>query len=560
MKRLVFIFFTFLVLLFLGCSTSRGTLFRDTYESDKGKDSFQATTSPSDDDDEDVPSYPVDDDEYVEAEGLSITSYPGGASVYLNHQYYGTTPVWIPDLITGNYVLEIEYPGYYPHKEWIYYPGGYMKYSASLNPVTGYLHVSVSLPDATIYLDKEEIQQGVTEHRIGSYYLSVRKFGYNDYYKTVTIEENKTTSVEVVLEEADFSIMDPGVSRKIFNPRNPGTLGETEIFFRVTSFGTGTVTITDTTGSKMFSYSFPGFQTWHQYCTWNGRTGEGALCPDGEYTINIKAVSEKDRGGHSLSTSVRIDSSIAISYRSMWSGTTGLMYSCTPDILPALSFQISTLFAVHFEEYLDHLILRAPAQIGLRFGAGWNIEADISTMVILTDADVLPYTVSTALKYRLFKTRSTFSLQSAAYVKGSFHYGTGADTMSNYTGISLGIPFQASVGYFSFIVNPELILSPYRVTYTPDYDADPALTMWGYGRFGILFEYGLIITGISGAIRTTPFWGHEAFGIHYPLLGAYELHVMVPKSNLYFSCVAAAEYASIDNFYIMGGFGLGFIY
>lgn len=525
----------------------------DTYKSDKGKD------TPVNDDDDDTPYYP-EDDENAEEEGLYVISYPYGATVYLNFQYYGTTPLWIPDLQKGNYMLEIKYPGYYPQDEWIYYPGGYMKYSTSLDPITGYLNVTVSPPDADISLDNNTIHQGVTELKIGTYSLRARKFGYADAYKTVTINEKQTTSVEMVLNEASFSISDPGVSRNPFNPMNPGTLGKTEISFRATSFGTGTVTITDENGSEVYSHSFPEFQTWYQYCTWNGRTPDKSICPDGEYKISIEAVSKKDGGVHSLHSTVRIDSSISISYRSMWNGVTGLMYSCTPDILPVFSFQISTLFAAHFEKYEEQLLMRAPFQLSARFGMGSNTEADICAAVILTDAEFLPYTISAAVKYRFLKTPGTYKLESALYAKATFHYGTGADTLSNFTGLSLGIPFKASAGPFSLILNPEVIFSPYKVTYTPDYDEDPVLSMWGYGRCGIMFDSGSVVTGISCAIRTTPFWGSESFDIHYPLLGAYELHMMIPGSNLYVSCVAGTEFVSVDNFYVMGGLGVGFIY
>ncbi|MBN2533136.1 MAG: PEGA domain-containing protein [Spirochaetales bacterium] len=554
MKQLPY--FLIVIILFFslpGCSTSKGSLFKDTHESDKRKDHSPAL---SDDDD---PYYP-EDDEYEKAEGLYVTSSPYGATVYLDNKYYGTTPLWIPDIKTGNYMLAITYPGYYSHNDWIYYPGGYIKYNATLKPVTGYLDLSVSPQDASISFNDRIISRGITELRVGTYELHVRKFGYKDAYRTVTIDEKTTTSVTVVLEEASFSLSNPGVSRKIFNPMNPGTLGNTEISFYVTSSGNGTLAVIDKNGSEVYSRTFPMFQTWYQYCTWNGKTQNGVICPDGEYTISIKAIAEKDGEIHSLYTTVRIDRSITISYRSMWNGVTGLMYVSTPDVLPGSSFQISTLFSAHIETYNGQLLMRAPSQLSVRFGPGSSTEVDILATIILIDADFFPYSISAAVKYQTLKTRGTINIQSALYAKATFHYGTGADTLSNFTGLSLGVPFQAAAGYFSLILSPEIIISPFKVTYAPDYDKDIALTVWGYGRCGIMFDPGTIITGISCAIRTTPFGGKEAFGIHYPLLGAYELHMMVPDSSLFLSCIAGTEFESADNFYIMGGFGVGFIY
>jgi hypothetical protein len=43
---------------------------------------------------------------------IAVTSVPNGASVTLDGQYEGTTPVIIPDVLPGNHAISLMYPGY----------------------------------------------------------------------------------------------------------------------------------------------------------------------------------------------------------------------------------------------------------------------------------------------------------------------------------------------------------------------------------------------------------------------------------------------------------------
>lgn len=277
------------------------------------------------------------------------------------------------------------------------------------------------------------------------------------------------------------------------------------------------------------------------------------------YSTIIDTMSEKTREEHILSKNVIIDSTIKITFKNMWNGTSGLMYAVTHDVLPLYHFQIPTLFAVHYEEYDDQFIMRAPSQFGIRFGIGKKMEVNLSASLIFSDSDFVPFYGGLSLKYHLFETKGDFRIASTLYSKATYHSGTGADTLSKYTGLTLGIPFQLIGGPVSLIINPEIIVSPFAVTYTPDYDENIGLNIWAYGRAGLLFDFGSIITGISCAVRKTSFI-YEDFDILYPILGAYEFHFMVPDSYTFVSAIAASEYESEDNYYVMAGIGLGFIY
>jgi hypothetical protein len=563
MKQKIVISLTIIACLFIyGCSTSKGSLFHDTHNSDKGKKSSSETNENDQDTQGDTDEsilFPDNATYKDEDTGLFINSYPQGAEVYLDYRYYGTTPLYIPYLETGNYTLELRLPGYKKYEEWIYYQQDYKEFSIVLDPIVGYFQITVNPADAEIYLGSIRINKNTTEVPAGSYALSVRKFGYTDFSGSVTIYENQTTTVTVELIEAGFTISGLEVSRKIFNPGNPGTLGRTTISFRVTSFGKANLIITDKNGDEVFSYSFSEFQTWYQYCEWNGRRSNGLICPDGQYEIEITATSKKEEH-FSLSSTVMIDSSLTISYRTVWNGVPGMMYSVLPEILPTESFQVSSLLLVHIEQYNDELIMRAPGALGVRIGCGNNIEADIFLGAVFSDTDFIPFTGSAAVNFLFLNTQGIVSVSSSVYAKAAYHFGTGADTQTNFTGLSTGIPLKVSIGMFAFVINPELIVSPYQVTYTPDYDEEIGFNLWAYGRFGIIFDSGVFIAGLSGAIRTTSLLKLDAFDIDYPMEYALELHLMIPESSLYFSLLAATEFESFENYYIMGGIGIGFVY
>jgi hypothetical protein len=546
-NHLAFMFIIIAVtILFFSCATSRGTLFRQTGEADKDKTTF------TEDDDE---LFNVEDEE--EENKLTIKSRPEGADIYIDSVYYGKTPLTIEHCEPGYYFLELRLEGYHTHTDYVYYSGENMTYETELEPVTGYLDIAVTPPDAVIIVGGEYMTGPQAEIPIGTYSLRIRSFGYTDFVCDITIEEKKTTQLEVTLDEALFSLSALSVSRKTFNPGNPGSLGITTISFYVTTFGTATARILDKGKNEVFIYTFPPFSTWVQECEWNGKDKKGINLPDGEYTVEIHA--EGNNGEvEELTTNGWIDSSITLSFRSVWNGVSGLFYTATVETLPAWGFQISPYIMAHLEEGENEILLRAPFTLSARFGIGSSLELNFLTALIFSNEEFSPIIASIAVKKLLFRTGELLSFSGAVYAKACYHYGTGADTLSNFTGVSAGFPIQGGLGPFTIILTPEIVISTYRVTYSADYDEETAFFTWAYGRWGILLDLGTVITGISCAVRTLPL--SEGFGISLPFLGALECHLMIPDTSIYITIAAATEFSSIDNFYIMGGFGLGFIY
>lgn len=66
---------------------------------------------------------------------ISLTSSPSGAEIYLDNQYRGTTPVTIPDVMTGVHTLEYRHAGYKSWSTTITVASGSSNYYAALTPL-----------------------------------------------------------------------------------------------------------------------------------------------------------------------------------------------------------------------------------------------------------------------------------------------------------------------------------------------------------------------------------------------------------------------------------------
>ena len=534
----------------LGCGLTKGSTFRNVVEADGG-----ITT-------EEVK--PEEEAFSLEIEGLRINSDPWGAGVYINNRYRGETPLDITDLDAGSYKLELRKEGYYGHTTWIQYSGADQSYFYTLERIMGQLEVSVKPSDAQITMGETEIDEGANRVPVGSYLLTVRAFGFEQQEEVVTIRENETTRVTLALAPAALRIDEPELTRRVFNPDNSGVLGTTTFKFKVSTYSTGIVRVFDGNGIELVRIRLPRFTTWEQAFVWDGRSDTGEIQGNADYTVQLEATSEGDQKSvihESLvihEEIVTIDHSMTISYRSLWSGTAGLLYTPSADVLPSQSFQIATLLMGHTESIEGNVVFRAPLDLAFRAGLGFQMEIDIQTSIILENAETVPLLASGAFKYRFAQVGDVLELDSALTAKISYQANTGTDTFSNFTGFSVGIPTQVSFGPASFIVAPELILSPYIVTYDSSYDEELGANLWFYLRSGLLLDLGFLMAGFSVSVRTTPF--SEGFAIDVPFQTGFEVHWMIPGTQLFLSLAVAAEIESTADWYVMAGGGIGFLY
>ena len=527
------------LLLALGCTTSRGSLYRKTAEAEDQQAESRRHTLP-----------PPESEETV-VTGLEIDSDPDGAAVYLNDQYMGQTPLLLDTLGAGGYQLRLELAGYYPHTTWVVYDGGHMVFRMDLRRITGFLQVDAEPPGAEVWAGATAISAGsVVELPVGQHTARVRLFGYEDYSTVAQIDENALTRLAVTLSPASFRLENLRSSRAGFNPQNPGLLGRTRIRFQVTTYGTGRAAAVDAEGNEVWQKALPRFTSWEQAFDWNGRTNEGTPLADGSYRLVLQASPEDGSEPLQAEIPLVIDSSLRLSYRPLWGGASGLLYVPSPETLPKGGVQVSTLILSH----AGPDTFRTPWDIGLRYGLGaaGGLELDLHGGVILGYGETVPYFASAAAKLSL----SRGVVQSAALFKLAYQ-SVRTDTFANFSGLTLGLPASASAGPLTFFIAPELTLSLWEVSYSdPDWP-EPSFTAWAYAKAGVALDLNPWTIGLSLSARTLPF--ARGFGVDLPVQAGLEVHWMIPGTQLFLTGALTGEAAGIDSWYLSAGLGLGLL-
>ena len=557
MKQLIIIML--LCGLVFSCATSEGSLFETVVAVESSEDDDKGTTPPArptktGEEEEEPQSEPEEAEEEDEEEvGIRIITNPEGALVFLNNVLVGQSPILIvPN--SGSNKITVRKDGYYSESIWTTYTEDTLVVmEIGLEEITGYLFVDVEPKEADITLNGYGISRGVTELQIGQYSLRMRLFGYEEWRDTVRIHEKQTTEVRALLEKAEFRLTDLSTTRPVLNPKNPGSLGTTRFSFQVTNYGKGSFVVLDRDGEPLFSQELPEFTTWGQHLTWNGRDADGRPLPDGEYQAGIEAKGRDTTVPSSILTPITIDSTAVISFRGGVSGISGTLFAPTPEVLPLRSFQLDGGIMGHYDQSLQ--VGRYPGFITVRAGVGGDTEIDVQGGLFIGPEESPPYTVGVGVKYLLPASGDAFLL--GANGKITYVGNTTIDTFVNYTGLSAGVSALLRSGPLSFFLSPDIVISPYTVSYVPGAVQDWSIDLWMYGRAGILMEFGPLSVGLSGAVRTTPFT--SGFRIDLPFSAAAEVHWLIPGTQIVLSGYLAGEYAATNNYYVMGGGGIGII-
>ena len=137
---------------------------------------------------------------------LSISSTPDGATVSVDGQNKGTTPLNLT-LLPGSYSVKVTKTGYKNYAKTVTVGADLTtKVNAVLERTTGTLSVASTPTGATVYINNQN--KGKTPLKLilssGSYSVKITKDGYEDYTKTVTVTANSTTTVNAALEELTY--------------------------------------------------------------------------------------------------------------------------------------------------------------------------------------------------------------------------------------------------------------------------------------------------------------------------------------------------------------------
>lgn len=516
-----------------GCMTSQGSLFDEVASAD--------TEDSSEDDNQN--SY---EEEFT---GLTIRTNPGNADVFINNNYVGISPV-SESLSSGNYRIRVEVEGYYSTTEWVNYSGEEnLSLNINLQPIIGFLDISISPQEANISSGWDNLYEGLNEIQIGKHLVSAELFGYEKWEKYVNIHKNKTTSLEIQMEPSVFKISNLFLSRQAFNPENPEGLGDSKISFNVNTYGSGEITIISNNGDTILTNIFPHFNKWNQSFVWKGKDDFGNLMPDGIYRVVVSGTDMKGKNKFRKETFITIDSSIVIKIRTNLSGTSGTLYCPTPDILPEKSFQLSlsSFGSINENTY------RFPFSGSVRFIPKNNLEITGQLGIVVLPETSESYFLSGSVKNTILKSKTA---DISWYLKGSYQNNHKTDSQTNFTGLSAGLPMAVSISPVTLIVTPEIILSPFRISYEGT-AYDPGFYTWGYGRAAIILDLGQAMFGLSTAVRLTPYT--MEINSENPLSAGLELNYLIPGTGIFITGIVSGEFGSMTNYYINAGGGIGFI-
>ncbi len=510
-----------------------------------------------------------DDAEQGERSGtapLRVVTTPDDAEVYLDGRLVGSTPLAIESIEPGSYLLVLEKNGYHEVRRWIDVPeSGSTVIELDLEQITGFIDVAVTPADATVLVDSEEIDEGFAEMPIGSYRVAVRRFGYRLFEARARVREDEVTRLSVELEPAPFEVDDLSTWRSAFNPENPGRVGTTLVGYEVSAPGEGELVIRDEAGSAVMREREGPYETWEQEYRWDGTDDQGRTVPDGLYEVTLSATGDDGRY-EEAQTTVRVDRSLVVRFRSIWSATPGLLYAPTRSALPSTQFQVSTQVAGIVAPTSNGFVARFPGRLGARVGLGAGVELfGYGGFVAQTEPIQDRAEAGGAVSWDGYSTTvGPATLGAGIAAGGSWRSPTadgryaGPDTQASFPGVFVSLPLSARLGVVSLHVAPEYRRTRAEVVYGSAPLASETWGSIGYLRSGLLVDTGRFSVGASAALRSTRF--EEGFSLELPFQAGLETHWIIPQSSVALSAFAAGEFDSASDFYAIGGLGIGVLF
>lgn len=142
---------------------------------------------------------------------LNITSAPGGAAIYIDDALQERlTPATITNITPGSHTVKLTKEGYEDFSGTVEIAAGittYFSATLTIKPGIGSLEITSTPAGARVYIDDQDMEletpATVTNIPTGEHTYKLVLAGYKDAADTFTIEDGKTSTVEVVLEKTE---------------------------------------------------------------------------------------------------------------------------------------------------------------------------------------------------------------------------------------------------------------------------------------------------------------------------------------------------------------------
>lgn len=135
---------------------------------------------------------------------IILNSDPSGASVYINDEFIGNTPITNYKQTYGIYNYRIEHPNYHPETGTIELNSGKTEKSLSLKPAFGAIAITSSVTGAKVLLDGKATNKvtpcTLEEVPSGQHTIIVQKDKYSPRQQNVTVEDGQTAKISITLD------------------------------------------------------------------------------------------------------------------------------------------------------------------------------------------------------------------------------------------------------------------------------------------------------------------------------------------------------------------------
>jgi hypothetical protein len=507
-------------------------------------------------------------DEKEKAPELNIEGSPKNASVFIDGEYVGLSPLTLRPM-PGFHSIRVAQEGYRDVEMPVSWSGNESEtISYWLEPVTGKVMLTLEPPDADTSLDDRGIMtNGPNEIPIGKHSIRVGCFGFEPKRVEFEVYENEAISLRVSLEQTGLSLKTI-LNRQSFNPRDAGPLGRFLIKALPNSYGYARIRITAPDGLVMRESRSVFIDSEKVLrLEWDGRTPEGAYCPAGDYQAVFEAWTEAqplDEGefpdrdpDFSRIESISISSELQ-HFSEMLSGISGLSYCPDAELLKdAVQWSVSLQGS-----YVSESLWIAQALVNGRGGLGSMRAEGESVFGMIAYPGMAPRLVlGLGMKKKLWEERRGMGRSLGAYyVKANiFSEDIVIDPFGTLRGIAVGLPVEWAIGIFDLDICPEITISPYAPNRPDSVEADIFSARWyaiPYLRGGLRISYGDGQIGFSSFFRFTPL-GQLPFGIDPPFGVAGEGRWTDRKTGMRYGLSVLVQFQNTNDYYLMAGMTIG---
>lgn len=214
------------------------------------------------------------------------------AEVYLNGEYQGKAPLYISNLASGVYRLNVRKEGYVGYKGLLRSDfGKEYSYYVNLLKATGYLNFV--LPEKSYFLvDGQHVYEtdvsGLYEIPVGKHRIEFFRYGYKPNVVDLNVRSARVYEIELGWIEQDFEITSFTVSKNCINPLYKGKFSNCVIGVSSLAPGKVFVSIVDMNNNVVYKRDLQ-LSDWLCTLNWDGTDSDGFAMVPGRYEVRLSA-------------------------------------------------------------------------------------------------------------------------------------------------------------------------------------------------------------------------------------------------------------------------------